>query len=134
MYEPVVAEYTKRMQELLERPKLRFSEASSEDVSREPGVYVISDERLEKIIYIGRTRNLRRRLLGDHRRGNIEGSQFRKALGNNLNLESEAEITEYILKNCNLQFMVVKSSEEMIRLEHFSTAVLAPLLNVRLKR
>jgi len=134
MYESVVSQYTNKMEELLGKPKLSFSEASSEDVLGEPGVYVIYDERLEKIIYVGRTRNLRRRLLGDHRRGNIEGSQFRKALGNNLKLKPEAEITEYILKNCSLQFMVVKSSEEMIRLEHFSTAVLAPLLNVRLKQ
>ena len=134
MYEPVVSQYANKMKELLERPKLSFSEASSEDVLGEPGVYVIYDERLEKIIYVGRTRNMRRRLLGDHRRGSIEGSQFRKALGNNLKLKPEAKITEYILKNCSFQFMVVKSSEEMIRLEHFSTAVLAPLLNVRLKQ
>jgi len=134
MYESVVSQYTNKMEELLERPKLSFSGASSKNVSREPGVYVIYDERLEKIIYVGRTRNLRRRLLGDHRRGNIEGSQFRKALGNNLKLKPETEITEYILKNCSFQFMVVKSSEEMVRLEHFSTAVLAPLLNVRLKQ
>ena len=134
MYESVVSQYTNKMEELLERPKLSFSEASSKDVLREPGVYVISDEKLEKIIYVGRTRNLRRRLLGDHRRGNIEGSQFRKALGNNLRLKPEAEITEYILKNCSFRFLVVKSFEEMVRLEHFSAAVLAPLLNVRLKQ
>lgn len=134
MYESVVSQYTNKMEELLEKPKLSFSEASSEDVLREPGVYVIYDERLEKIIYVGRTRNLRRRLLGNHRRGNIKGSQFRKALGNNFALKPEAEITEYILKNCSFRFMVVSSSEERIRLEHFSTAVLAPLLNVRLKQ
>lgn len=134
MYESVVSEYTKKMKELLERPKLSFSEASSGDVSREPGVYVIYNEKLEKIIYIGRTRNLRRRLLGNHKGGNIKGSQFRKALGKSYKLKPEAEITEYILKNCSFRFMVVESFEEMIRLEHFSTAVLAPLLNVRLKQ
>ena len=134
MYESVVSQYTKKMKELLERPKLSFSEASSTDVLQKPGVYVIYDKRLEKIIYVGRTRNLRRRLLGNHKRGNIRGSQFRKALGNNFGLKSEAEITEYILKNCNFRFMVMESFEETIRLEHFSTAVLAPLLNVRLKQ
>lgn len=96
MYESVVSQYTNKMEELLEKPKLSFSEASSKDVLREPGVYVIFDERLKKIIYVGRTRNLRRRLLGNHKRGNIKGSQFRKALGNNFSLKSEAEITEYI--------------------------------------
>ena len=134
MYKSVVSQYARKMEELLERSKLSFSEASPKDVLREPGVYVIYDERLEKIIYVGRTRNLRRRLLGNHKRGNIKGSQFRKALGNNFGLKPEAEITEYILKNCSFRFMVVKSFEEMIRLEHFSTAVLAPLLNVRLKQ
>jgi len=69
------------MNKLLTGSKWKFSEVSSKDAPQEPGVYVIHDEKLETIIYIGRTKNLRRRLLSDHKRGNVEGSQFRKALG-----------------------------------------------------
>ena len=126
--------YVVKMNELLARPKYRFSTISSADIPKEPGVYAIHDSRLKTIIYIGRTRNLRRRLLRNHKSGNIRGSQFRKALGQKLDLKSETEITNYILENCSFQFMVVKEFEEMVRLEHFATAVLAPILNVRLRQ
>jgi len=98
------------------------------------GVYVIYDKRVEATIYAGRTKNLRRRLLGDHKRGNIEGSQFRRALKRNLALKSESEITSYILQNCSFKFIVIEEFEEMVRLEHFITAIIAPALNIQLKQ
>jgi len=129
-----MSQYLVKLKELLDRPKYSFSDASTRNVPREAGVYIIYDNRLKTITYIGRTRNLMRRLLRDHRGGNIEGSQFRKALGRRFALKSEAEITQYILENCSFQFMVIKEFEETIRLEHFATAILAPVLNVRLKQ
>ena len=95
---------------------------------------MIYDKGMDAIIYAGRTKNLRRRLLGDHRRGNMKGSQFRKALGRNFTLRSEDEITSYILRNCSFQFMALEEFEEIVRLEHFVIAVLGPILNVRLKQ
>jgi len=133
LYENVVSKYLTMMNTLLNEPRLRFSEASA-NVPKEPGVYVIYDEKEKAVIYAGRTKNLRRRLLGDHKRGNIRGSQFRRALRQNPKLDSESQITRYIMENCGFQFMVIKKFEEMVRLEHFTAAVLAPLLNTRLKR
>lgn len=134
MYDVVISKYVAMMNNLLSEPKLSFSEASSNDVPKEPGVYVIYDKKVKAIIYAGRTKNLRRRLLSDHKRGNVEGSRFRKALQQNFGLKSESEITGYILDNCSFQFLVIKGFEEMVRLEHFITAVLAPILNIRLKQ
>ena len=134
MCESVVSLYVGKMNELLAKPRYSFSDVSSADIPKEAGVYTIYDKRLEATIYIGRTRNLRRRLLGNHKSGNIRGSQFRKALGQNFALKTEAEITSYILEKCCFQFMMVKEFEEMVRLEHFATAVLAPILNVRLRQ
>ena len=85
----------------LDQPKHSFSNVSSAVVPKEAGVYAIYDKRLDVTIYIGRTRNLRRRLLGNHKSGNIRGSQFRKALGQKFTLKSEGEITSYILENCS---------------------------------
>jgi len=89
---------------------------------------------MRAIIYAGRTKNLRRRLLSDHKRGNVVGSRFRKALQQNFALKSENEITKYILENCSFQFLAIKEFEETVRLEHFTTAVLAPSLNIQLKQ
>jgi len=71
------------MKELLAEPSYNFADASSRSVPNEPGVYVIYDKSVKAIIYAGRTQNLRRRLLRDHKRGNIKGSQFRRALKRN---------------------------------------------------
>jgi len=134
LYDDVLSKYAAMMNKLLSGSKLSFSEASSRRVPQESGVYVIYDKRMKAIIYSGRTKNLRRRLLSDHKRGNIEGSQFRKALQRNFALKSESEITNHILENCSFQFLVIKDFEEMVRLEHFTTAVLAPVLNIQLKQ
>jgi hypothetical protein len=79
-------------------------------------------------------KNLRIRLLQQHRKGNVRGSQFRKALGQKHNLSGETEISSYIRDNCSFQFLSVETFEEMVRLEHFVTAILAPVLNTELKQ
>ena len=134
MYESDASRYVEMLKKLLAEPRYRFSDASSRDVPKAPGVYVIYDKRTDAIIYAGRTRNLKRRLLGDHKRGNVRGSQFRKALGRNFALKSEDDITHYILKNCSFQFLPLEEFEEIVRLEHFAIAVLGPILNVRLRQ
>jgi len=134
LYEGIVSDYIGMLRKLLAKPKHRFADASSQDVLKASGVYVIYDKRINEIVYAGRTKNLRRRLLGDHKSGNVKGSQFRKALGRNFTLKSEDEISSYILKNCSFQFLPLEEFEEIVRLEHFAIAVLGPILNVRLKQ
>lgn len=134
MYDQVISRYLEMMKKLLAEPSYNFADIPSMNVPKELGVYVIYDRRVKAIIYAGRTKNLKRRLLGDHRRGNIKGSQFRRVLKRNLALESESEITSYILENCSFQFMVIEEFEEIVRLEHFITAVIAPALNIKLKQ
>jgi excinuclease UvrABC nuclease subunit len=120
--------------QILNQPAYRFSEASSQQVPAAPGVYMIHDNSLKQIIYAGRSRNLRIRLLQQHKRGNIKGSQFRKALGQKHNLIAEERISDYITSNCSFQLLVVENFEERVRLEHFITAILAPVLNTELKQ
>ena len=134
LFERAISHYLEMLKKLLAQPRYRFADASSRDTPKEQGVYVIYDKRIGAITYAGRTSDLRRRLLGDHKRGNVRGSQFRKALGRNFALNSEDEITSYILRNCSFQFIVLDEFEEIIRLEHFAIAVLDPILNVRLKQ
>jgi hypothetical protein len=134
MYEDTVADYLELMKTLLARSSHDFSTATSINVPKKPGVYIIHDKKIDAIIYVGRTGDLRRRLLGDHKRGNIEGSQFRKALMQHLSLESESEVSKYVLASCSFQFIPIEDFEKTVRLEHFTTAILGPILNIRLKR
>ncbi len=132
--EDAIALYSEKLRQLLSQPILRFAEATSIQVPAVSGVYIIHDTSLNQIIYAGRSRNLGRRLLQQHKRGNIEGSRFRKALEQKLKLESEIHITEYIAGNCSFQFLTIENFEEMVRPEHFATAILAPTLNTELKQ
>ena len=86
---------------------------TSRRVPKESGVYLIHDDSSKQIIYAGRSKNLRTRLLQQHRRGNVRGSQFRKALGQKHNLYSETEISAYIRENCSSQFLPVDKFEEI---------------------
>ena len=110
-----------------------FAEATLNDLRTTGGVYAISDKS-GAVVYVGRSGRLRSRLLGNHRSGDVVGSQFRKALKKTRGLASEKEITLYITGNCSFKFLEVATLEEQIRLEHFVTAVVGPELNVKLKR
>ena len=118
----------------MNQPTHKFSEATLTQVPEVSGVYVIHENSSKQIIYAGRRRNLRARLLQQHKRGNIRGSQFRKAIGQKYNLESEMKIPDYVLTTCSFQFLPVESFAEIVRLEHFITAILAPTLNIELKQ
>jgi hypothetical protein len=134
MFESTVVSYFEKLKHVLNQPVYRFERVTSNEVPAESGVYVIHNDSVKQVIYAGRGRNLRILLLQQHKQGTIEGSQFRKALGQKYKLSSEAEISAYIRDNCNFQFLPVESLEEMVRLEHFITAILAPILNTELKQ
>jgi hypothetical protein len=132
MCEDVALEYVGKVKELLTSQSFSFRDVPSHYVPGMAGIYVIFNERNE-IIYIGRTRNIKRRLLVNHRRGNVRGSQFRRALMQNYDFNDEREISNYIEK-CTFKFKEIEDSVERIRLEHFATAILAPTLNMKLKQ
>jgi hypothetical protein len=106
-----------------------FSFANA-DIPPRPGVYVIYDGS-ECPYYVGQSRNLRRRLLVDHRRGNGEANVFRRKLARLKRLESEPAVTLYIVERCSVRFMEVDSDGERLEMEHFATAILSPVLNTR---
>ena len=132
-YVGIALEFVGKVKELLASQSFSFRDVIRDSVPDNAGVYVIFNEN-EEIIYVGRTGNLRRRLLGDHRSGNVKGSQFRRALMQNYGFKNESEISNYICEKCAFKFREIADSVERIRLEHFATAVLAPTLNMKLKQ
>ena len=91
------------------------------------GLYLIHSH--DKLLYVREADNLQRRLLGDHRFSNIQRSDFRKSLKRYEKLNSEGEISKYIVKNCSFQFIEIEDKLRRKRLEHFAIAVLDPILN-----
>lgn len=109
LYDSAISRNRKMLKKLLTEPRYLFAEISFKHTPKQSGVHVIHDEKRDEIIYAGRTKNLKRRLLGDHRRGNIRGSQFRKALGRNFDLKSEDEILDTFLKIVVSSFCLLKT-------------------------
>jgi excinuclease UvrABC nuclease subunit len=109
----------------------RPSSFSGNNIPERAGIYIIFDGNGECAYYIGQSRNLRRRLLVDHRRGNGKSSIFRRKLAHLKHLDDEPAVTLYIVEKCSIRFLELESEEERLELEHFATALLAPLLNVR---
>lgn len=104
---------------------------TSSDIPERAGIYIIFDGDGGRPYYIGQSRNLRRRLLIDHRRGNGKSSIFRRKLASLKRLDDEPAVTLYILEKCSIRFLELESEWERLELEHFATAILSPLLNVR---
>ncbi|RLF04594.1 MAG: hypothetical protein DRK00_06400 [Thermoprotei archaeon] len=127
--------YVDRLRELLSSPRHRFDPASP--VPELPGVYVV--RRGDEVIYVGSTGNLRRRLLGDHLRGNVEGSWLRRALSWDLGIApvgararlsrvEEDRISEHLRMSCTFQYIVEEDERKRVMIEHFAIALLSPRL------
>ena len=129
LIESTIAAYSEKLKQLLNQPVYRFTEATSKQVPAASAVYVIYDTSSNQMIYAGRSQNLKTSLLNHHKKANIKSSQFRKALGQKHNLNTEAQISDYIITNCCFKLLKVQSFKEAIRLEHFITAIMTPILN-----
>lgn len=129
MYEKIALDYVKKLEKLLAGKKFNFDVSPGHIPKKKPGVYVIFNKNAE-IIYVGRTKDLNRRILRDHK---LYGSQFRTALMREYKLVSKEEVSKYITDNCSFLFKQIEDTEDRIRLEHFAVAVLGPILNVKLK-
>jgi len=64
MFEDTVEEFFTMMKHLLIQPSHDSAESPSDSIPSATGVYGILDKKQNQIIYVGRSRNLRRRLLG----------------------------------------------------------------------
>jgi len=124
-YSRLVDEYLKNLDVLQKSSKYNFS-IDGKQIPKTPGLYLIYSR--SRLIYVGETSNLKRRLLGDHKH-NTEGSAFRIAIKKYKKMQAEKAISGYILKNCSFQFIEVEDKLRRKRLEHFAIAVLNPLLN-----
>ncbi len=137
-YDQIVFDYMKLLNELRNASMHTFRDSRSVDVPKKPGNYLITSNEDSTIIYIGTSSNLNRRLLSQHKSGNIGGSNFRRTVAihflkdraKKASRELEDRISQYILQNFSFQFILIDDYVERIKFEHFSTAILSPVLNL----
>ncbi|MCD6208929.1 MAG: GIY-YIG nuclease family protein [Thermoproteales archaeon] len=127
--------YTEGLRELLFSPRYRFD--SAVHIPAKPGVYVIW--RGSKVIYVGSTSNMKRRLLNNHLRGKVGNSRLRRALSwelgianfgskEKLDQEEEERITKHLVAHCEFQYFVIENRRRRKMLEHYAIALLDPKL------
>ena len=118
------------IRELLKQPCLLFDNKLSKSLPKKPGIYrIFEKENPEKTIYIGKSKNLQRRILSDHYKGGRIASTLKRKLIRGIGLSSEKEAMNYLSNNCSVQFMTIKNKNLLTRLEHFAVAVLIPKWN-----
>jgi len=123
-FEEKINKHIKSLESLFASKAHEFSTVNRDLIPTTSGIYAIYEN--NKLVYIGISANLKRRILGDHLRGDCQASAFRKNLSKALDLNDEGNITDYIIKKCSFCFL---EHENPKYLEHFAIGVLEPKLN-----
>lgn len=118
-------------QQLLTATPLYFRDlrpsAIPEDIS---GVYAIFDDETQETLYVGRTKNLRRRLYTNHLHGPKANARLKKYLVEDETQEKikdMADAKQYLKDKCYAKYIVVDDIVQRGRIE----GLLSFLLNVR---
>ncbi len=105
-----------------------------EKFPKEKGVYIIYDEKLSEIVYVGIAhtgkRTIEKRCRQNLNKGD-NGGTFRKKLEKRLNIDA-GEAVKYIKYNCKAWFVVVDSdipSKDIKRIEHLLIGLINPIDN-----
>lgn len=94
------------------------------------GVYAIFDERSGEVLYIGRTKNLRRRLYTNHLHGPKTNARLKKYLvedASEENISSMDDAKQYLKKYCYVKYIVEDDTVQRGKIE----GLLSYLLDVR---
>lgn len=94
------------------------------------GVYVISHRKTGEVLYVGRTKNLRRRLYTNHLMGPPTNARLKKYLVEDENepgIRDMAGAKQYLRENCEFQYLAEPDSTRRGQLE----GLFSYLLNVR---
>ena len=113
------------LKKLVASPRLKLNKNDLAEVPGSWGLYRIFMPRSDRTLYIGKSKNIKRRLRNDLL--TLSGSH---TLKNKLKYEWEIKRKDIIsyLTQCRVQFITGKESS-ITQLEHFAIAVLEPELN-----
>jgi hypothetical protein len=118
-------------EELLSTPKYYFSTLTPSMLTEGLAVvYAITDQTNGEVLYVGRTKNLRRRLYTNHLMGPLTNARLKKYLIDDPTMpqiEDKDTAKEYIKKNCYFQYIPVQKMVERGQIE----GLLSFMLNVR---
>ena len=129
--EKALKEGRKIAEQLLKSAPLYFRDLTPSDLPEKmPGVYAIFDEDHHEVLYVGRTKNLRRRLYTNHLHGPKANTRLKKYLVDDelqTSVKDMAEAKQYLKDHCYVKYLVEEDTLRRGRIE----GLLSYLLNVR---
>ena len=128
-YKRELAKAEKVISNFLSGAVYNFSELKPSTIpDKLPGVYAIFNSK--EALYVGRSKNLRRRLYGNHLMGPLANARLKKYLIKDSdfpNINDINEAKDYIRKNCSLRFVPIDTVIERGKIE----GLLSFALNVK---
>ncbi|MHA1723081.1 MAG: DUF6884 domain-containing protein [Candidatus Baldrarchaeia archaeon] len=115
-----------KLNELLSKQSIKLGEVERKQIPETSGIYVVYEE--GKPLYVGKTSNLRRRILDNHLGGNKNSSVLRKKLYEK-QFHDEDKVTRFLREKCYVKFMTIQDINLLKSLEHYAIALLNPPLN-----
>jgi hypothetical protein len=124
-------EYKSQLSELLDAPVVEFGTGGTTELPRSGGVYRISERSAGamRTIYVGKSKNLKRRIHGDHLLGDRVTSTLKRKLIRETSCENEADVKQYLKDKCVVQFVEIDDVAARTGFEHFAVAILRPAFN-----
>ena len=107
-------------QQFLESPKYLFRETDRNTIEAKAGVYAIFDQSTGETLYVGRTKNLRRRLCSDHLRGPKANARLKKYLAEDekrKDIMNMDQAKQYLLNHCYFQYVCENNTRTRGQLE-----------------
>jgi predicted GIY-YIG superfamily endonuclease len=97
-------------------------------IPEQPGVYLITAmiDAEEQVYYVGRTKNLRRRLSSDHLHGNLAGARLKKYLIASEECADKIEAKKFIRQFCSARWIEHADFRMRGAIEGYATALLFP--------
>lgn len=129
--EKALKEGRKIAEQLLKSAPLYFRNLTPSDLPEQiPGVYAIFDKDRNEVLYVGRTKDLRRRLYTNHLHGPKANARLKKYLVDDelqTSVKDMAEAKQYLKDHCYVKYLVEEDTLRRGRIE----GLLSYLLNVR---
>jgi len=120
------------LKQLLSRPPVKFAEMTPSMLPQIAGVYLITklEGGSEIPYYIGRTKNIRQRLYGDHLMGSLANAPLKKYLIDNQECSTIEEAKEFIQRRCMARWIEESDYRNRGAIEGYCTAVLFPAYGI----